>query len=57
MADKREETLYGGYRDYRAEGMGDVFTDRLAVEWPAMKGQEVTEEEYLAWCESEGLKA
>jgi hypothetical protein len=57
MAYNKEEKIYGGYHDYRAEGLGDVFKDRLSVEWPAMKGVEVSEEEYEAWCESEGLKS
>lgn len=31
------------------EGPGNVFTDRLTLEWPLMNAQEVSEEEYFVW--------
>jgi hypothetical protein len=56
MAENKLESLYGGYHDYRGEGIGDVFTDHVDSEWPLLKGEEVSEEEYRIWCESEGLQ-
>ena len=50
MYEKKKET------EYSVGGSGNVFTDRLYSEFPNMKGEEVSEEEFEKWKAEEGFE-